>query len=120
MSHTDVARTVLEDIYDPCSTNSGCPLSLVEMGMVKELREEDGRLDVLLELTEPHCMFAFRMEDEVVSRLREALPGVEVAVRLVFDPTDPWTEERIATDAMTRLTAHRRTRLPLLAVNTAR
>lgn len=103
---------VLGAIQDPCSVAFGCPLSLVEMQLVKGIDYDGDRVRVMLQLTEPTCMYTFRIGDEIKAQLRLQLePGTAVDVHLVPpDLDDVWTEDMIAGPARERLTTWRRQR----------
>lgn len=100
--------SALGAINDPCSVAMGCPMSLTEMGLVRRVDSRSEHIAVVLELTEPTCMLAFHIAEEVKDALQDAVGGrSNVEVELSFNPDDPWTEARIGGDALARLREHR-------------
>jgi metal-sulfur cluster biosynthetic enzyme len=106
------AWDVAGEIHDPCSIQLGCPLTLTEMKLIESVEFVDDHLRVTLQLTEPTCMFVFRIGDAIKARLRERLDGLgETEVLIGECRTDEvWTEEMIGKAARERLEAARRRR----------
>jgi len=68
-------------------------LSIVDLGLVYDVRIEGGAIDVTMTLTTPGCPLHALMEDWVRAALTR-VPGVtSVNVEITFDP--PWTPERM-------------------------
>ena len=89
------ALDALSDVYDPCCREKG--ISVVDMGLVRSVRETGGRVRVELLLTSGWCPFAARVLTEVQQRM-EAQPGVAAAeVEVVWD--EPWTTDRLSEPA---------------------
>jgi len=89
----------LRDVYDPCCADRG--ISIVDMGIVEDVRVADGHVEVDLVLTSGWCPFVASMSSAIPDRLR-ALDGVETcAVRVVWDPV--WTMERLSPSAREKL-----------------
>ncbi|WP_101296790.1 metal-sulfur cluster assembly factor [Halegenticoccus soli] len=87
---------LLDEIPDP-----HIPVSLVEMGMIYDVRDEDG--DVTVEMTFP-CMgcpaYDF-IQDDVRSMLRP-VPGVEsVTIDIVWDPV--WSKDRLTPEVREKM-----------------
>jgi metal-sulfur cluster biosynthetic enzyme len=100
------AREVLDGIYDPCSIQLGCPLSLTEMGLVKKVGADGGQVRVSLQLTEPTCMFTFRIAEEIEARMTARFgPATETKVEILGpkDIDEIWDEEEIEPAALARL-----------------
>ncbi len=97
------ATTVLDalrDVYDPCCADRG--ISIVDMGVVEDVRVADGHVEVDLVLTTGWCPFVASMSNAIPDRLN-VLDGVEsVDVRVVWDPV--WTQERLSESARAKLT----------------
>jgi metal-sulfur cluster biosynthetic enzyme len=90
----------LRDVYDPCCADRG--ISIVDMGVVEDVRVAGSRVEVDLVLTTGWCPFVASMSSAIPDRLR-ALPGVEeVDVRVVWDPV--WTMDRLSESARAQLT----------------
>jgi len=86
----------LSGVYDP-----EIPISMVDLGLVYDVRIEGDRVEVDMTMTTPGCPLYYLMTSEAEQRIR-ALEGVnEVEVKLVWDP--PWTPERISEAARRRL-----------------
>ncbi|WP_322494091.1 metal-sulfur cluster assembly factor [Chloroflexus sp.] len=102
IGHDDV-MAVLRQCYDPCCKER--QVSVVDMGLVEQIRINGPQVDIDIILTTGWCPFAWHllqmMEEEV-----KTLPGVEqVQVNITWDT--PWSPERMSALARERL------RLPL-------
>jgi metal-sulfur cluster biosynthetic enzyme len=97
-------RTVLidalRDVYDPCCQDRG--VSIVDMGVVEDVRARDGHVEVDLIPTTGWCPFVANMSAAIPEALK-ALPGVEtVDVKVVWEPA--WTPDRLSESARKQLT----------------
>jgi len=91
----DAIVDALRDVYDPCCADRG--VSIVDMGVVEDVRVDGAHVDVDLVLTTGWCPFVATMSSAIPDRLRD-LDGVEtVDVRVVWDPV--WTPERLSQSA---------------------
>ena len=89
----------LRDVYDPCCADRG--ISIVDMGVVEEVRLDGSHVEVDLVPTTGWCPFVASMSDAIPDRLRR-LNGVDtVDVRVVWDPV--WTMERLSPSARRKL-----------------
>ncbi|MDF2764496.1 MAG: hypothetical protein K0S81_1490 [Rhodospirillales bacterium] len=68
-------------------------LSVVDLGLIRELREADGALHVRMTLTHESCPLGVFILDSVRIALAPLCPDARPAVELSFDP--PWTPDRI-------------------------
>lgn len=92
-------REALRDVYDPCCADRG--ISIVDMGVVEDVRVAGGHVEVDLVLTTGWCPFVASMSSAIPDRLRK-LDGVHsVEVRTVWDPV--WTQERLSESARAKL-----------------
>jgi metal-sulfur cluster biosynthetic enzyme len=96
-------RTVLidalRDVYDPCCADRG--VSIVDMGVVEDVRLVDGHAEVDLIPTTGWCPFVANMSAAIPLALK-ALPGVEsVDVRVVWEPA--WSPDRLSASARAKL-----------------
>ena len=96
-------RTVLidalRDVYDPCCQDRG--VSIVDMGVVEDVRARDGHVEVDLIPTTGWCPFVANMSAAIPEALL-ALPGVEtVDVKVVWEPA--WTPDRLSESARKKL-----------------
>jgi metal-sulfur cluster biosynthetic enzyme len=95
----DTVHDALREVYDPCCADRG--ISIVDMGVVEDVRVSGGRVEVDLVLTTGWCPFVASMSSAIPDRLK-ALDGVEsVDVRVVWDPV--WTQERLSESAREKL-----------------
>jgi metal-sulfur cluster biosynthetic enzyme len=89
----------LRDVYDPCCADRG--VSIVDMGVVEDVRVDGAHVDVDLVLTTGWCPFVSTMSTAIPERLRQ-MDGVEtVEVRTVWDPV--WTMDRLSESAREKL-----------------
>jgi metal-sulfur cluster biosynthetic enzyme len=86
------AEDALSEVYDPCCREKG--ISVVDMGLVRSVRQTGGEVRVELLLTSGWCPFAARVLTDVQQRI-EAQPGVDHAeVDIVWD--EAWTTDRLS------------------------
>ena len=89
----------LRDVYDPCCADRG--ISIVDMGVIEEVRFDGSHVDVDLVLTTGWCPFVVSMSTAIPDRLRQ-IAGVEtVDVQVVWDPV--WTMDRLSESAREKL-----------------
>ena len=82
----------LREVYDPCCADRG--ISIVDMGVVEDVRVDGSHVEVDLVLTTGWCPFVASMSSAIPDRLR-AVDGVEtVDVKVVWDPV--WTMDRLS------------------------
>ncbi len=86
----------LKSIYDP-----EIPVNIYDLGLIYNLKEEDGILEVEMTLTAPGCPVA----DQIVAEIKEKLEAVDeiktANINLVFDP--PWSMEMLTEEAKLEL-----------------
>jgi len=98
-THTDDDLTcpalwdALRDVMDP-----ELPISVVDMGLIVDLSQQDGIVDIKLTFTAMGCpAMEFIMDDIRARLLRE--PGVrEVCIEIVWDPV--WTKARLTEEGI--------------------
>jgi len=89
----------LSDVYDPCCHEKG--ISVMDMGLVRSVRETGDEVRVELLLTSGWCPFAAQVLTEIKDRM-EAQPGVSHAdVEIVWD--EAWTTDRLSPRAASLL-----------------
>jgi metal-sulfur cluster biosynthetic enzyme len=89
----------LRDVYDPCCADRG--ISIVDMGVVEDIRIDGSHVAIDLVLTTGWCPFVASMSSAIPERLR-ALDGVKtVDVRVVWEPV--WTPDRLSESARAKL-----------------
>jgi FeS assembly SUF system protein len=86
----------LKTIYDP-----EIPVNIYDLGLIYNLKEEAGTLEVEMTLTAPGCPVA----DDIVAEIKEKMELVdevnEAIINLVFDP--PWSMEMMTEEAKLEL-----------------
>ena len=89
----------LREVHDPCCADRG--ISIVDMGVVEDVRLDGSHVDVDLVLTTGWCPFVASMSSAIPDRLKR-LDGVEtVDVKVVWDPV--WTMDRLSEQAREKL-----------------
>ena len=92
--------SVLDTCYDACCSER--EISVVDMGLIEDVRVDRGRVEVDMVLTTGWCPFSVRMIGDMERRLR-ALDGVEdAAVNVIWNPV--WTPQRLSRSAREKLT----------------
>lgn len=90
-STPDEMREAMKEIFDP-----EIPINIVDLGLIYKLEESDGKVNVEMTLTSPHCPVG----DQLKARVSEVLmkqKGINgVDVKLVFEP--PWTKDKLTFD----------------------
>lgn len=86
---TDRLWAALEEVQDP-----EMPISLVDLGVIYDIRQTDGVVTVDLTFTAMGCPASEFILEDVRQRLLQE-PGVnEVRVNVVWDP--PWSTARLS------------------------
>jgi metal-sulfur cluster biosynthetic enzyme len=99
MTARDRVLDALRDVHDPCCADRG--ISVVDMGLVEDVRVDGSHVRVDIVLTTGWCPFVASMSEVIPARLRD-LDGVErVDVEVVWDPV--WTPERLSPSAREKL-----------------
>ena len=95
----DELMAALSDVYDPCCADRG--ISIVDMGVVEDVRAVGGHVSVDLVPTTGWCPFVANMSSAIPDRLKQ-VDGVEtVDVQVVWEPV--WTMERLSPSARDKL-----------------
>ena len=88
---TDEVVEVLKNVYDP-----EIPVNVVDLGLIYEVRVDEGNVYVQMTLTAPGCGMGPMIAQQAEWAIAE-LEGVEdVQVEMTFDP--PWTPDLISED----------------------
>ena len=88
----------LAEVQDP-----EMPINLVDLGVIYDVREHDGTVEVDLTFTAMGCPASDFILEDVSERLRRE-PGVnEVRINVVWDP--PWTAARLTQEGRDALEA---------------
>jgi FeS assembly SUF system protein len=92
----DKIEEALQTVQDP-----EIPVSIMELGLVYELKLDNGIVWITMTLTAPACPVAGEIIQEVQQKI-EAIEGVkQVHVTLTFDPQ--WTREMMSEEARLEL-----------------
>lgn len=112
----DDVMTVLQRCYDPCCKER--QVSVVDMGLIEQVRVSGRRVDIDIILTTGWCPFSLHllqmMEEEV-----QSIQGVE-AVNVQITWNTPWSPERLSATARERLRLPLEQLLPLREARLAR
>ena len=102
----DQVQQALGQVYDPCSQAWQRPLSLVDMGLVREVDvDRGGHASIRVSLTVPFCVAVATIMQAVERRVSQ-LPGI-TAVTVHIDQTTPWSPD-LMTELGRRRLARRR------------
>jgi phenylacetate-CoA oxygenase PaaJ subunit len=91
-------REALRDVIDP-----EMPVNIVDLGLVYDVRCEDGRVKVALTFTAMGCPATEYLLEDIRTRLLAESGVDEVDVRVVWDP--PWTPARMTQEGRDALEA---------------
>jgi metal-sulfur cluster biosynthetic enzyme len=95
-SGTEELWSALREVMDP-----EFPVSLVDLGLIYDIRRDGARVEVDLTFTATACPCMDFIKDDTRERLLEE-PGVEeVAIEVVWDP--PWTTDRMTAEGKATL-----------------
>ena len=86
------ARDALAGIYDPCCREKG--ISVIDMGLVRSARVEDGKAEVELLLTSGWCPFAATVLTQVKDQILAQPEITDADVSIVWD--EAWTTNRLS------------------------
>ena len=95
----EVLIDALRDVYDPCCQDRG--VSIVDMGIVEDVRHEAGHVEVDLIPTTGWCPFVANMSTAIPERLTQISGVNTVDVKLVWEPA--WTPDRLSESARAKL-----------------
>ena len=86
----------IKKVFDP-----EIPVNIYELGLIYDIKIDDGNVEVIMTLTSPFCPVAGSLPKEVAARVSE-VDGVKNAnVELVFEP--PWTMDLMSNEAKLEL-----------------
>lgn len=92
----DEVLEALKDVFDP-----EIPVNVVDLGLVYDLKVDDGDVDIKMTLTFAGCGMGPYIAQQAEWRVAE-LEGVEdVNVEMVYEP--PWTPDLISEDGKKQL-----------------
>lgn len=86
----------LKEVMDP-----EFPISVVDMGLIYDIQENQGTIDITMTYTSVSCACMEWIEGDIEKRLLQE-PGVKkVNIRVVWDP--PWTVDRLSQEAREKM-----------------
>ena len=92
----DAIVAAIKTCYDP-----EIPVDIYELGLIYDIRVDDGRAKVTMTLTSPMCPVAEILPAEVQERVRGAEGVSEAEIDLVWDP--PWDPSMMSEAAKLQL-----------------
>ncbi|MCB1486531.1 MAG: DUF59 domain-containing protein [Bauldia sp.] len=113
----------LDEVIDPCSVGAGAPLTVNEMGLIKDVRiSPEGKVAILLRLSSPGCLMGGYYFEP---RIKECVGRVQGVTEVTLELGDPlsWTEDEITEEGRRKLALARRERqlrAPVAAVEQRR
>jgi len=93
----DEVREALRLVIDP-----ELGINVVDLGLVYDVRVDDGRVRILMTMTTPACPLGESLSEEAEATVWQRVPGVKsVDVELVWDP--PWRPSMMSDAAKAQL-----------------
>ncbi len=92
----DKIREALRKVIDP-----ELGVSIVDLGLIYDVRYEDGEAEVEMTLTSPGCPLAPIIDKQVREALKTVPEVKNVSVELVWDP--PWSPDAISEELRAEL-----------------
>lgn len=89
-------RAALKTVFDP-----ELHINIVDLGLVYDVREEGGVVEVEMTLTSPGCPLAGMIDKEVHAAVMKVRGVKKVMLELIWDP--PWTSEMMSDEAKAEL-----------------
>jgi len=89
----DAVERALERVQDPCSLAMNRPTDIVSLGLIESIGIHAGRVEIMMILTDPNCLFFTSIEKYVTDVVME-VPGV-TEVDVDISGTTLWSEDLI-------------------------
>ncbi len=89
-------RAALEKVFDP-----ELHINIVDLGLVYDVREEGGVVEVEMTLTSPGCPLASVIDKQVQDAVKKVKGVKKVTLELIWDP--PWTSDMMSDEAKAEL-----------------
>lgn len=106
MTLDEQVTSALQQVCDPCSIAAHAPLSIIEMGLVRDISiDGDGNVRVQMCVTSPSCTMAPNMVQGAETLLRQ-IEGV-TSVVIDVDPGVFWTPADMTPDGRAKLAQSR-------------
>ncbi|MFD6613466.1 metal-sulfur cluster assembly factor [Micromonospora chalcea] len=104
---TEQVHTALQNVYDPCSQSWQRPMSLPDLGLIRQVSlTPDGHATVRISLTAPFCMAVPTIMQSIEHKVR-AIHGI-TNITVELDATTTWHPELMTDQGRKQLT-HART-----------
>lgn len=84
----DEIKKRLETVIDP-----ELGISIMELGLVYEIKENQGLVDIKMTLTSLGCPLFSVLEEDIQNKISQIQGVKEVKIELTFDP--PWSKEKM-------------------------
>jgi len=82
----DKIREALKDVVDP-----ELGVSIVDLGLVYDVRYENGEAEIEMTLTSPGCPMAPIIDKKIREAVKEVKEVKKITIEIVWDP--PWSKE---------------------------
>ncbi|MFA6518876.1 MAG: iron-sulfur cluster assembly protein [Candidatus Shapirobacteria bacterium] len=92
----DQVYDALKKVYDP-EVN----VSIVDMGLIYDVREKEGKVTIDYTLTSMGCPLAFEIEGLVKTAIKKIKAIKSLKLKLVWDP--PWDQSKMSPTAKAEL-----------------
>lgn len=89
-------RAALKGVIDP-----ELRINIVDLGLVYDVREEAGEVEIEMTLTSPGCPLAGIIDEEIKKAVKKVRGVKKVVVELTWDP--PWISEMMSPEARAEL-----------------
>lgn len=89
-------RKSLKKVLDP-----ELRINIVDLGLVYDVREEGGEVEVEMTLTSPGCPLAGVIDERVKEEVGKIKGVKNITIEIIWDP--PWTEDMMSDEAKAEL-----------------
>lgn len=96
---TDTKENIIDalrEVYDP-----EIPISVYDLGLIYDIKVNDGKADILMTLTSPTCPTAEYLQEQVQSACERIVGEGNVTIELTFEPK--WSPDRVSVEAKEEL-----------------
>ena len=93
---TGKIRLELRNVIDP-----ELGINIVDLGLIYDVREEGGVVEVEMTLTSPGCPLAGVIDEKIRAALKKITEIKDLSIEIIWDP--PWTQDMISDEAKAEL-----------------